>query len=37
VPILAVIPLVMRLEKIEAASDRVGTDDTDPHELLSPT
>ncbi len=37
VPILAVIPLVMRLEKIEAAADRIGTDDTDAHELLSPT
>src|SRR5262249_37966762 len=37
VPILAVIPLVMRLEKVEAASDRLGTDESDPHELLSPT
>ena len=36
-PILAVIPLVMRLEKVEAASDRIGSDDADPHELLSPT
>jgi Na+/melibiose symporter-like transporter len=35
VPILAVIPLVIRLEKIEAAADRVGGEG--PEELLSPT
>jgi MFS family permease len=37
VPILAVIPLVMKLEKIEAAADRVGADGPDARELLSPT
>ena len=37
VPILAVIPLVIRLEKIEADVDRLGLDDSERQELLSTT